>query len=246
MNPRHAEILRLVNESKRVMVADLSVITSVSEVTIRQDLSALEEQGYIKRVHGGAILIENDDIDLRMEVNFEIKQKLASIAADLVEPNESVLIGGGSANALLARKLADRGDVIIITPSAYIAHLIRNSRVDIILLGGVYQHQGENLVGSLTKYCIEHIHFSTAFFGIDGYHQDTGFTNRDMMRADIAAAIVAKNKRNIVLTDFSKFGLIYPSTMCKERDVTTLITNYTTQSKDIEFLKSQGIEVLLG
>lgn len=245
MNSRQSEILQIVNERKRVQVTELVEAIGVSGVTIRQDLNFLEKQGYLKRVHGAAIALESDDISTRLEVRFDTKQALASRAADLVEPNETVLIEGGSANALLARTLAERGDVTIITPSAYIAHLIRNSTANIILLGGVYQHQGESLVGPLTKLCIENIHFSTAFLGIDGYHQDTGFTSRDMMRAEIADSIIKKNRRNIVLTDSSKFGQIYPSSINTHGVISVLLTDNAAPEDDIIYLREQGIEVIL-
>lgn len=243
MNPRQNEILQLVNERKRIQVTDLSDIIGVSGVTIRQDLNFLESEGYLKRVHGAAIALQSDDIESRLEIRFDVKQSLAEKAADLVAPNETVLIEGGSANALLARTLAERGDVTIITPSAYIAHLIRNTSANIILLGGVYQHQGESLVGPLTKLCIENIHFSTAFLGVDGFDQDTGFTSRDMMRAEIAETILAKNRRNIVLTDSSKFGQIYPSTIGKTDNIDILLTDSGVSQSDIEFLKSHDVEV---
>lgn len=246
MNSRQNEIVQIVNDRKRVQVTELSEIIGVSGVTIRQDLNFLEQQGYLKRVHGAATALQNDDIDHRLEVRFDIKQTLANKAADLVEPNETVLIEGGSANALLARTLAERGDVTIITPSAYIAHLIRNTSANIILLGGVYQHQGESLVGPLTKLCIENIHFSTAFLGVDGFHQDTSFTSRDMMRADIAEAILAKKRRNIVLTDSSKFGQIYPSTIGSISQISLLLTDESAPKSDLKFLKSQGVEIHLG
>ncbi|PWI31929.1 DeoR family transcriptional regulator [Vibrio albus] len=245
MNPRHIEILRLVNDAKRVQVADLAELTGVSEVTIRQDLNALEKEGSLKRVHGAAVSVQSDDVDERLAVRLEIKQQLAEKAADLVAIGETVLIEGGSANALLAKVLAERGDITIITPSAYIAHLIRKSSANIILLGGVYQHQGESLVGPLTKLCIENIHFSTAFLGVDGFHRDTGFTSKDMMRADIAETIIAKKRRNIVLTDASKFGQIYPSAFCKNSDISVLVTDKEANPEDIELLRQQGVDVIL-
>ncbi|UPQ90042.1 DNA-binding transcriptional regulator YciT [Vibrio sinaloensis] len=246
MNPRQNEILQLVNDRKRIQVTELVDIIGVSGVTIRQDLNYLEKQGYLKRVHGAAAALQSDDLDTRLEVRFDIKQSLANKAADLVAANETVLIEGGSANALLARVLAERGDVTIITPSAYIAHLIRNTSANIILLGGVYQHQGESLVGPLTKLCIENIHFSTAFLGVDGFHQDTGFTSRDMMRAEIASTILAKNRRNIVLTDSSKFGQIFPSTIGSTQQISLVLTDNKADSKALDFLRQQGVEVVVG
>ncbi|MDV6250350.1 DNA-binding transcriptional regulator YciT [Vibrio sp. EA2] len=246
MNPRQNEILQLVNDRKRVQVTELSDVIGVSGVTIRQDLNFLEKEGYLKRVHGAAMALQSDDIDNRLEVRFDIKQALANKAADLVAPNETVLIEGGSANALLARTLAERGDVTIITPSAYIAHLIRNTSANIILLGGVYQHQGESLVGPLTKLCIENIHFSTAFLGIDGFQPDTGFTSRDMMRAEIATTILNKKRRNIVLTDSSKFGQIFPSTIGRVEQISIVLTDNSAPKEAINYLKDNGITVYFG
>lgn len=246
MNPRQNEILQLVNDRKRVQVTELSDVIGVSGVTIRQDLNFLEKEGYLKRVHGAAMALQSDDIDNRLEVRFDIKQALANKAADLVAANETVLIEGGSANALLARTLAERGDVTIITPSAYIAHLIRNTSANIILLGGVYQHQGESLVGPLTKLCIENIHFSTAFLGIDGFQPDTGFTSRDMMRAEIATTILAKKRRNIVLTDSSKFGQIFPSTIGRVEQISIVLTDNSAPKDAINYLKDNGITVYFG
>lgn len=246
MNSRQNEILQLVNDRKRVQVTELSDVIGVSGVTIRQDLNFLEKEGYLKRVHGAAMALQSDDIDNRLEVRFDIKQALANKAADLVAPNETVLIEGGSANALLARTLAERGDVTIITPSAYIAHLIRNTSANIILLGGVYQHQGESLVGPLTKLCIENIHFSTAFLGIDGFQPDTGFTSRDMMRAEIATTILNKKRRNIVLTDSSKFGQIFPSTIGRVEQISIVLTDNSAPKDAIKYLKDNGITVYFG
>ncbi|GAL15419.1 transcriptional regulatory protein YciT [Vibrio astriarenae] len=94
MNPRQNEILQLVNERKRIQVTDLSDIIGVSGVTIRQDLNFLESEGYLKRVHGAAIALQSDDIESRLEIRFDVKQSLAEKAADLVAPNETVLIEG--------------------------------------------------------------------------------------------------------------------------------------------------------
>jgi len=245
MQPRHSEIIQMVNQHKRVLVTELAAHTGVSEVTIRQDLTLLEKQGYLKRVHGGATSVQTDDVGDRMNIHFDIKQKLAQRAADLVAPGETVLIEGGSTNALLARLLADRGDVTLITPSAYIAHMLRHSKVELILLGGVYQHQGESLVGPLTRLCIEHTHFSTAFIGIDGFHRDTGFTSRNMMRADVVTAILNKNQRNIILTDSSKFGQIHPTSLEPLQKFAAVVTNSGAPEEDLRWIAEHGLQLEL-
>ncbi len=62
-----------------------------------------------------------------------------------------------------------------------------------ILLGGIYQKRSESMVGPLTRQCIQQVHFSKAFIGVDGWQSETGFTGRDMMRADVVNAVLEKN-----------------------------------------------------
>lgn len=245
MKARQLKILDIVNSHRRIPVSQLAELTGVSGVTIRQDLNQLEEEGYLKRVHGAAVAVTSDDIDTRLEVRHEVKQALAHRAAELVGPQEAVLIEGGSANTLLAKILADRGDVTIITASSYIAHHIRNTSANIILLGGVFQHQGESLVGPLTKLCLDHLHFSTAFLGIDGFDAHSGFTSRDMMRADIANHIINRCKRNIVITDSSKFGKIHAAKIAsKISDIAILITDRGAPEHAMKLIHESGVEVV--
>ena len=111
MNARQQLILQLVNDKRRISVAELAQICQVSEVTIRQDLTLLEKRNYLKRVHGFATALESEEseeVDARMRINFTLKQQLAAYAASLVEDGETIFIESGSTNALLARYLAER------------------------------------------------------------------------------------------------------------------------------------------
>jgi len=213
MNSRQQHILQVVIDKGRTSVGDLARMTGVSEVTIRQDLNLLEKQSYLRRAHGFAVPLDSDDVETRMLNNYPLKRELAQFAASLVQSGETVFIENGSSNALLARTLAKQKDVTIITVSSYIAHLLKETRCEVILLGGIYQKKSESMVGPLTRQFIEQVHFSKAFIGIDGWQPETGFTGRDMMRADVVNAVLAKNSDAIVLTDSSKFGAVHPYTL---------------------------------
>ncbi|MBU5642042.1 DNA-binding transcriptional regulator YciT [Citrobacter sp. S46_ASV_140] len=213
MNSRQQSILQMVTDKGQMSVADLAKVTGVSEVTIRQDLNTLEKQSYLRRAHGFAVSLNSDDVETRMMTNFTLKRELAEFAASLVSPGESVFIENGSSNALLARTLAEQKDVTIITVSSYIAHLLKETPCEVILLGGIYQKKSESMVGPLTRQFIQQVHFSKAFIGIDGWQADTGFTGRDMMRSDVVNAVLEKGAEVIVLTDSSKFDAIHPYTL---------------------------------
>ena len=225
MNLRQQTILQLVNDRRRISVNELARASGVSEVTIRQDLNLLEKRSYLKRVHGSAVALESDDVDARMMSNFTLKQRLAQYAAAQVNDGETIFIESGSANALLARYIAERKRITLITVSHYIANLLKETDCDVIVLGGMYQKKSETVVGPLTRLCIQQVHFNKAFIGIDGFQAETGFTGRDMMRADVVSAVLAKGVENIVLTDSSKFGQIQPNPLAQPGQISRVITD---------------------
>ncbi|KJM78952.1 DNA-binding transcriptional regulator YciT [Enterobacter hormaechei] len=243
MNSRQQIILQMVIDQGRVSVVDLAKATGVSEVTIRQDLNFLEKQSYLRRAHGYAVPLDSDDVETRMMNNFALKRELAEFAASLVNNGETVFIENGSSNALLARTLADQKDVTIITVSSYIAHLLKETRCEVILLGGIYQKKSESMVGPLTRQYVQQVHFSKAFIGIDGWQPDTGFTGRDMMRSDVVDAVLAKECEAIVLTDSSKFGAVHPYTMGPASRFSRVITDERLRDEYRQQLEQDGLTV---
>lgn len=243
MNSRQQIILQMVIDQGRVSVVDLAKATGVSEVTIRQDLNFLEKQSYLRRAHGYAVPLDSDDVETRMMNNFALKRELAEFAASLVNNGETVFIENGSSNALLARTLADQKDVTIITVSSYIAHLLKETRCEVILLGGIYQKKSESMVGPLTRQYVQQVHFSKAFIGIDGWQPDTGFTGRDMMRSDVVNAVLANECEAIVLTDSSKFGAVHPYTMGPASRFSRVITDERLRDEYRQQLEQDGLTV---
>ncbi|GLR10290.1 DeoR family transcriptional regulator [Mixta theicola] len=243
MNARQLQIIQLVNERGSVSVSELSRITKVSEVTVRQDLNTLEKSSYLKRVHGSAVSMESDNVEARMQARFPLKQSLAEYAASQVHPGESVFIEGGSTNALLARYLANDDSITIVTVSHYIAGLLKNSRCEVIVLGGLYQKSSESVVGPLTRSCIQQVHFQKAFIGIDGWHPDTGFTGKNMLRSDIVNAVMAKDIETFALTDSSKFGLIHPYPLAPDKPFRHVISDRGISPEYRQILQRQNINV---
>lgn len=224
-------------------VTDLAKTTGVSEVTIRQDLNLLEKRSYLRRAHGYAVALNSDDVETRMMNNYSLKRDLAQYAASLVKESETVFIENGSSNALLARTLAEQKRVTLITVSSYIAHLLKDTDCEVILLGGIYQKKSESMVGPLTRMFIGQVHFSKAFIGIDGFLPDTGFTGRDMMRSDVVNAVLEKGCEAIVLTYSSKFGVIHPHTLAPMTRFSRVITDSGITDDTLRQLRSNDIQV---
>lgn len=244
MNARHQQIIQLVNTRGSIAVSELAQITGVSEVTVRQDLNILERDQFLRRVHGSALALDSDDVGMRMNTRYGIKQAIASHAASLINEGESVFIEGGSTNALLARTLSDRRDVTVITVSHYIAHLLKEAACEVIVLGGMLQKSSESMVGPLTRYCVQQVHFHKAFVGVDGWQAETGFTGRNMLRCDVVDAVLAKGVETFVLTDSSKFGQIHPYPLSPGFQVRRVITDSALHPTLLTQLQEQNVAVI--
>lgn len=246
LNKRQNRILSLLGKNDEVTVNDLAAELDVSSVTIRQDLNFLESEGLLKRVHGGAVLKDADDLSNRLGINYQKKLKIARKAATYVNEGETILIESGSINALLARELSRKKNVKIITTNVFIARQFRNNKeVNIILLGGLYQHQSETLVGKITKACIDQININKAFIGIDGYSTKAGFTLRDLYRAEISTYIVEKSREVFIVTDSSKFGKTELTNVCYPKDIQYIATDKDLDQKFKDELIEAGIDLIL-
>jgi len=247
MNKRHTKILGIMSDGHKVAVNTLSEKLEVSQATIRQDLTQLENKGFLKRVHGGAIFNDTDDISHRMGVNYEKKLIIARAAVKFVDEGETIYIESGSINALFAKEvIRERKTSTIITSNAFIARQIgKEAEGRVILLGGIYQAESECLVGTLVRECLNILNFSKGFIGVDGFSEETGFTGRDMMRAEINSEIIQRSPQTFILTDSSKFGKITLAKYCDARDIDYLITDSNLPKEYYGILQEAGVKIII-
>jgi len=246
LNDRQNRILEILGKDNRTSVSVLSELLGVSSVTIRQDLNHLEAEGLLKRVHGGAVLKDGDDLDNRLGKNYEKKLRIAKKVASLVNEGETILIESGSANVLLARELVKIRKLTLMTTNVYIARQFRkNEQADIVILGGIYQHDSETLVGKITKACIDQINIDKAFIGIDGYTRSTGFTLRDMYRAEISSHIIERANDLFVVSDSSKFGCVGLTSISSLVNIQHVATDSDLAQEYRDELTEAGIDLII-
>lgn len=224
---RHTKLLEMVNQKDRVEVSKLAEMLGVSQVTIRKDLDALERKGLLRREHGLAVKVSSDDIGNRLAFQYELKQRIAKLASELVGSGETVMIESGSCCALLAAHLAyNRRDVTIVTNSSFIASYIREAPfVRIVLLGGEYQPQSQVQVGPITRLCAKEFYVDKLFIGTDGYADSSGFTSNDYQRASTVRAMAECANNIVVLTESTKFSRRGVAKLFDAKEINFLFTD---------------------
>ena len=246
MNKRQSQILDLLTQNKKLKVTELSDVLNVSQVTIRKDLSALEESGIIVREHGYAKLNESDDINNRLAYHYDIKQKIAEKAVESIEDGETVMIESGSCCALVALEIAKtKKDVTLITNSAFIADYIRKvGNVRIILLGGEYQEESQVMVGPISRKCAEEFFVDKLFVGTDGFTKKTGFTGNDYMRSEAVKDMAKQASNVIVVTDSVKFQQKGVVSLLDTKKVSYVYTDSNIPEDAEEYLVENNIKVI--
>ena len=151
---RHDFIMDLLQQQGSVSVAALAERLKVSEVTIRKDLTLLEEKKMLYRAHGSAILINpyiNDrPVNEKEKHNAAEKRAIGIRAASLVTPDDSILIASGTTMLFLAREIKAQGRLTVITSAVNIVPiLVRDHNVDVVQLGGMVR----NTSGSMPNGC---------------------------------------------------------------------------------------------
>lgn len=216
-------------------VADLAREAEVSEVTVRSDLAALESDGRIARVHGGAIprgpVTERELSVERTRTRLaRAKEAIAAEAAARVHPGQSVLLDVGSttlavAHALVARR--DLDDVVVVTNGLAIALALEPAlpRLTVVVTGGTLRSLQHSLVNPLATTLLDGVHADLAIIGATGVHADHGVTNVNLPEAEVKQKMVAAADRVLLVADASKLGVAHLGRVAALDEVDELITD---------------------
>jgi DeoR/GlpR family transcriptional regulator of sugar metabolism len=235
INERQDKILQILLNRKRISVSHIADICGVSLVTIRKDLTALEERRLIRRIQGYAELNTDTIISCRLATNYALKQAIARRAANFVQDGDSLFIESGSTCILLAAELSRRGiHATIITNSTYMAsYLGTSSAIHLVLIGGEYQAEFMSTVGPLAKKNAETFHVKYFFCGTDGYSPGIGFTGDDLQRTEIIREMASHSDNLIILSESEKFKHAGTLPLFSPEEVDILITDSSSHSDDI-------------
>jgi DeoR family transcriptional regulator, aga operon transcriptional repressor len=251
---RWNDLLSLLATRGRLSVEDAAEELSVSAATIRRDFDQLAQQQMLTRTRGGAVAhTVTYDLPLRYKSarHASAKQRIAAVAADLVQPGAVVGINGGTTTTELARALATRADlrsdtatpaVTIVTNALNIGgELVVRPHIKIVLTGGVALPQSYELVGPLANGVFDQVTLDVAFLGVSGLDIERGATCANEEEASINRQMAVRAERVVVVADGSKLGERAFARICGIGEVDMLVTDADADARAYE---EAGIKVL--
>jgi DeoR family transcriptional regulator, fructose operon transcriptional repressor len=243
---RDQHIMRTLRASGRVDVSDMARQLDVTGETVRKDLVRLERQGFLRRVHGGAIPIGSiiePDVSRRVEYSFE-KDRIARAATAHLPDSGSVLIDAGSTTARMAEHFPEDKALTVFTNSLPIAQtLLSRPHVTVFVVGGRLRSQSVATVGGWATRMMSEVNVDVAFLGTNGISFERGLTTPDADEGDVKQLMVARARRRILLTDRSKFDLVSMCTYAELADIDLLITDSGLRPEHSKALEARGITV---
>ena len=234
-----------------VKVSDLAAEFNVSRMTIRRDLLALSDSGFIERTHGGAVAVNDGFGSMEQAINQRInhltqeKRNIASAAAKLIIPGETIFISAGSTSYWLAQNIMHKSNLTVVVNSLIIAKLLSTSeKLDIIVVGGFLRKSELSLVGYPTENYLKDIHVDKVFMGVNGIDPDVGITSSNAQELMTDRSILKLSKNVIVIADHTKFGAISSGRMAPLSMVKTIVTSSLVSSQMVNAIRKQGVEVI--
>ncbi len=244
---RLSAVLERLADGGSVDVGDLAEEFGVSQATVRRDLLALEQHRLLVRTHGGAIAkAVSYELPLRYKTvrHAEEKRRIAKEAAKLVTEAMTIGLTGGTTTTEIARALADRQGLTIVTNALNIAsELAIRPDIKLMVTGGVVRSQSYELSGPVADTSLSGIRMDLAFIGVDGVDARAGCTTYQEVEAHTNGVMVEHSSHVVVVADGSKVGKVAFARICEISAVDELLTDESADPAAVQALASSGLRV---
>ncbi|ANS75249.1 DeoR family transcriptional regulator [Paenibacillus yonginensis] len=248
MNPlrRYEKIMELLLTEQEVTVTRLSDLLQVTGKTIREDLSKLEEQGLLHRVHGGAVLANNDQFGI-LPVKEPLvkhageKSKIADKALQMIQSGDVIALDGGSTTLEIARRLDDLPVTIITNDVHIISELAAKENVRLVVPGG-YRVRNM-LAGPEAVAYIRKLNIQKAFISSTAVHTEYGLSVFTGELIDFKRALIETARECYAVVDHFKFGQSALRTFARLNEITALITDPGLSAETAEAFHHAGVRI---
>lgn len=216
---RQEKILEMLSGNEIISTNDIMKELNISVSTLRRDLMKLESDNKITLLHGGGVRLAQKSIEMniftKLELNKDIKEKIARKAASFVEDGDVIFLDPSSTNYLMIPYLTGKR-ITVITNG--ISHITQLAALDIpcIMVGGSIKKTTNSCIGPITEQTLKTLYFNKCFLGASGFSILSGITNHDINERVIKQLALDNSSQPYILMDHTKYGIV---TMVKVADL---------------------------
>ncbi len=247
---RQHRILKILQDNPGIRVVELSKSLGGSEATVRRDLDRMSQIGQIKRIRGGAVpaipAAPEAPVVQRSAQNQEEKNRIGRVAADLIKEGDTVFIGSGSTTLEVARHLAGRQNITVITNALTIVTLLSQEEgIDLIVTGGFVRRSELSFIGHLTELALRELHPQKVIMGMRAISLNEGLTNDYLPEVSTDRVIIHSAPKVILVADHTKFGRAAAAQVAPLSIVHTLVTDSAIDPRTLANLRGVIRNIIL-
>lgn len=245
---RQRRILDIVSEKGSIRVTEISQLFEVTPETARRDLDSLEGEGKLKRSHGGAVCIDNQQVDVpyteREGTNATEKLEIARLAASRIEAGDKIALDASSTAWYLAHVIPDIPVTILTNSIRILQELSGKDKIQVISTGGILWSQSMSLVGPLAEETLSKYYVNKAFISCKGVHIDHGVSESNELQALIKRRMVSIADETYLMADYTKFGIRDFTHAFELKQINCILTNSLVPNALLEPFRATGISIL--
>jgi DeoR/GlpR family transcriptional regulator of sugar metabolism len=251
---RQNKIVELVMAQGGTSIPELCELFDISEMTARRDLTELDRQGLLRRVHGGAVSNLGRSYEppfpIRASKNQSAKVAIGLKAAELVFDGDSIALDVGTTTLEIVPGLVEKRNLTIVTSCLQIANLVVDKlslevNARLILTGGIVRPRELSMIGSIPEQIYRDLHVDKAFIGIGGISLEDGLTEFSMEDAHVKKMLIHCANEKIIVVDGSKFGVTTFANVGPLNLVTRIITDESAPPGIVAEIRKKGVDVII-
>lgn len=253
MVERFKKIRRIVEYQNSATVAQLGAELKVSDATIRKDLKTLEEQGHLRRTHGGAVIVEGTSREAKLREsmgrNINEKRKIAKKAYEMIKDDDAIILDVSSTAGMICEhiKKNEKRKLTVVTNSAIaLMELMDCENVQLIMIGGQVQSSVASCVGAFATDMLRNIRVDKAFIGANGIDlQRDIITTPNLFEREVKRAMVSAAGKTVIVADNTKFDRLYLGVICRLSEVDCIITDDGVSQDTLKLAKDGNVNIVV-
>ncbi len=247
---RMDEVVRLLQARDSMQVAELAKMFSISEVTVRSDLTALAKLGLVARVRGGVRSIREDNsevgFDLRLRLEVERKRVIAKAAAAMVNEGDAVALDSSTTAYYLALELRAKRELVVVTNGLLVATALADAPgITVVVTGGVLRLSAMSLVGDLGADVLRATRINKGFLGARGISLERGLMDLSPDEVRIKQEMADACEQVYGIFDASKWHRSALLAFVMPEDLAGIITDSGAPAAEVEAWREAGVEVMM-
>ena len=245
---RRERLGQIVDSRRAARLEELSAVLGVSQATVRRDLDALATTGRLRRVHGGAVAVDEHldepHFDAKASTAADEKLRIAQRAVELVAPDDTVYLDSGSTVLAAARLLHGWTRLTVVTNSLPAANELAGRGPRLIVIGGELRATSRALVGPLSRLLLDTLNVDRALMGTFAFSVEDGLTTTDPSEAYTKELVMRRAREVILLADSTKIGTRSFVSAGSIGDIDVLVTDTGIDERTARTLTRRGIRVI--